>query len=74
MHVQILQKNDFYYWKSVAHKFGFVKMFMFWPITLKQLNSLTLIDTFSSHGSVKVMFHTAVQEVRGSILRSGKYM
>ena len=44
----------------------------FRPITLKRLNSLTTIDTFSCLCSPKVTHQTAVREVLGSIPGSGK--
>ena len=41
-------------------------------ITLKQLNNLTAIDTFSCRGGLEVTHQTAVGEVTGSISNSGK--
>jgi len=46
-------------------------LFMIRPITLKQLNSLTSIDTFCWLGGIKVTLQTAEQEVLGSIPCSG---
>jgi len=46
-------------------------LFMFQPITLKQLNSLTLIDKFSCLGARAVTLQTSEREVPGSIPGSG---
>jgi len=42
-------------------------LFAFWPIALKQLNSLTTIDTFSCLGGPVVTRPTGVQKVPGLI-------
>ena len=42
-------------------------LFMFRPITLKELDGLTLIVTFNCHGGLEVTHQIAVQEVSGSI-------
>jgi len=47
-------------------------LFVFQPITLKQLNSLTSIDTLSCLGGLEVTHRAAVWEVPGSISDSGK--
>jgi len=56
----------------VARKFGFFVCFNPLDITLKQLCSLALIDTFSWLGVSEVTHWTVVQEVPGSITGSGK--
>jgi len=48
-------------------------LFMFRPITLKQLNSLTSTDKFSCLGGLEVTHLTAVRQVPGSTPGSGKY-
>jgi len=48
-------------------------LFMGRPGTLKQLNSLTSIDTFSSLGDRAVMHQTVVREVPSSIPLSWNY-
>jgi len=65
MHVKLLQKKDF-----VENVWPW--LFMFRPTTLKRLNSLTTIDTFSCLGGPEVTHHSAVREVPGSIPDSGK--
>jgi len=64
----------FFEWRG--HKNDFLKkcgpqiwhcLFMFWPITLKQLNSLTSIDTFTCLFGCKVTHPTAVHQVPGLI-------
>jgi len=45
---------------------------MFRPITLKPLNSLTLIETFSCLGTIEVTHQPAVRDVPGSISGFGK--
>jgi len=47
-------------------------LFMFRPITLKQLNSLTSIEMLSCLGHVEVTHQTMVPEVLGSIHGSDK--
>ena len=47
-------------------------LFTFRPIALKQLNSLTTFDTFSSLGVPEVTHPTGVRDVPGSIPGSGK--
>jgi len=47
-------------------------LFMLLPIILKQLNSLTEIDTFSWLVGWEVMFQTVVQKDQNLILGSGK--
>jgi len=47
-------------------------LFMFRPITLKQLNRLTAIDTSSCLSGRDVTLQTAVQEVPGSMSGSDK--
>jgi len=47
-------------------------LFMFRPITLKQLNSSTSSDMFSLLGGRVVTFQTVVREFPGSIPGSGK--
>jgi len=42
-------------------------LFTFWPIVLKQLNSLTTVDTFSWLGGPEVTGPTVVIETPGSI-------
>ena len=66
VHVKILQKNDFVdkVWPAI--------LFMFRPITLKELKSLYSIDTFTCLGGYEVTHPTDVQEVPGSIPSSGK--
>ena len=47
-------------------------LFIFRPITMNHLNSLTLIGTFNCLGSLQVTHYTAVRELPGSIPGSGK--
>jgi len=63
-----------YYRKSFGEKYGpqiWLCLFMFRPITLKQLNSLTSIDIFSLPDGREVIPHTAARDVPGSVLGSG---
>ena len=46
---------------------------MFWPITLKQLNSLILIGKFRCLYGLEVTYQTAVRQAPGEIPDSGKY-
>jgi len=45
---------------------------MFRHITLKQLNSVTSIETISCIGGIEATHQTGMQEVLGSIAGSGK--
>ena len=47
-------------------------LFMFWAITLKQLNSLTSTDTSICLGGCEVTLQTGVRDVPGSIPGSDK--
>jgi len=49
-----------------------LRLFMFWPIALKQFNSLTTINAFTWLGGPEVTHPTGVWEVPGSIPESGK--
>jgi len=66
---RILQKNNFVekVWPA-----NVAFLFMFWPIMLKQLNSLTSLDVFNWLCGQEVTLQTAVWEVPGSITGSGK--
>jgi len=67
MHVKYITKNTFVEEVRPLN----LPLFIIRPITLKQLNSLTSIDTFSCLGDREVTLQTAVREVPGSIPGSG---
>jgi len=80
--VYIFHLNHLYPWMSNYYrKLNLLKkcgpqirlcLFMFRPISLKQLNSWTTVDTFSWLGGPEVTYPTAVQEVPVSIPGYGK--
>jgi len=70
MHASILQKKT-----TLSKMCGpqiWLCLFVFQPITLKQLNSSTSIDTSSCLGGLEVTHRAAVWEVPDSISDSGK--